>query len=507
MPKDQEHYNTPSLDLDLSVRQEQRLTQQQRQALALLQQTRTELEQTIRKELDTNPALEEYYPDEDRSEDEIFSDEFSPDGQDAQARRERDGNSEFEDDDANDGSDEDYALDKLSGESEEWRDYYREEAGEDLSRGDRESLQEGHDFIMNSLSRPSTLSDELRDQFALDLPGEYEPVYDYLLASLDEKGFLTESPEEMAAELKVDQKMVEKCLELLKSYDPPGLGARDLRESFLFQLERKGLRDSTAYLIVRDHYEDLLHQRFERIMSALKIDSGQFKDALEVIRTLDLRPGRDLVYSRSDKAVADVIVREKENGEFEVETNDNALPYVRIAKSFRDSARSIDKKAKAFVSERIAAGKNFISQLNFCKRTILRVAEAIVEHQSDFLRNGPGHMKPLTMHALAEELGLSDSTVSRTISGKYMDTPQGLMEMKAFFSRAAASSEGVETSGADAKNLLLEIIAGEDKRKPYGDEELAAIMAEKGCPIARRTVVKYREALGIPKSRLRRQIL
>ncbi|MBR5623540.1 RNA polymerase factor sigma-54 [bacterium] len=507
MPKENDQYQNPSLDLDLSVRQEQRLTQQQRQALALLQQPRTELEQTIRKELDTNPALEEFYPDADRTEDEIFSDDFSPDGQDAEAKSEREKESEYDDDVANDGSDEDFALNKLSGESEEWRDYYREEAGEDLSRGDQASMQESHDFIMNSLTRPSTLSDELRDQFALDLPGEYEPVYDYLLASLDEKGFLTESPEEMAAELKVDPAMFEKCLELLKSYDPPGLGARDLRESFLFQLERRELRDSLPYLVIKDHYDDLLHQRFERIMSALKINSEQLKEALEVIRTLDLRPGRELFYARSAKAVADVIVREKENGEFEVETNDSALPYVRISKSFRDSARAMDKKARTFASERIAAGKNFISQLQFCKRTILRVAEAIVEHQKDFLKYGPGHMKPLTMHALSQELDLSDSTVSRTISGKYMDTPQGLMEMKAFFSRAAASSEGVETSGADAKSLLMEIVAGEDKRKPYGDDELAAIMAEKGCPIARRTVVKYREALGIPKSRLRRKIL
>ena len=507
MPKDPDQYQTPSLDLDLSVRQEQRLTQQQRQALALLQQTRTELEQTVKKELDTNPALEEYYPDADRSEDEEFDDAFSPDGQDARAKREKEKESEFEDSDANDGSDENYALDKLSGESEDWQDYYREEAGEDLSRGDAESLQSGHDFIMNSLSRPATLLDELRDQFALDLPGEYEPVYEYLLASLDEKGFLTESPEEMAAELKVPSDMVLKCLELLKSYDPPGLGARDLRESFLFQLERRELKDSLPYRIIKDHYEDLLHQRFERIMSALKINSDRLKEALEVIGSLELRPGKELFYTGSVKAVADVIVREKENGEFEVETNDSALPYVRISKSFRDSVRSLDKKDRAFASERIAAGKNFISQLQFCKRTILRVAEAIVEHQKDFLKYGPGHMKPLTMHALARELGLSDSTVSRTISGKYMDTPQGLMEMKAFFSRAAASSEGVETSGADARSLLMEIIAGEDKKKPYGDDELAAIMAEKGCPIARRTVVKYREALGIPKSRLRRKIL
>lgn len=507
MPKDINEQQTPSLDLALNVRQEQRLTQQQSQALALLQQPVASLENSIRAELDTNPALEEYYPDGDKTEEETFAENFSPDKEDEEAAEVRKNDSELSDRLLIKGPEDERTLEKMNSEDEEWRDYYREGAGEDLGRGDKESLRESHDFVMDSLSAPSTLLDELKDQFALDLPAELEPVYSYLLDSLDEKGFLTESPEEIAKALGVEKKEVEKCLALLKSYDPPGLGARDLRESFLQQLERRGLKGSAAYRIIDEHYEDMLHQRFGHIASRLKIGEDELKEALEVIGSLDFRPGRELFYSRSAKAVADVIVREREDGEFEVETNDDALPYVRISRSFQKAASSMSKKDQTFAREKIAAGKNFISQLQFVKRTILRVAESIVEHQKDFLRYGPGHMKPLTMRTLAQELELSESTVSRAVAGKYMDTPQGLMEMKAFFSRAAAEADGKETSGADAKSLLKEIIDGEDKSKPYGDEELAEIMAEKGCPIARRTVVKYREAMGIPKSRLRKKIL
>jgi RNA polymerase sigma-54 factor len=177
-----------------------------------------------------------------------------------------------------------------------------------------------------------------------------------------------------------------------------------------------------------------------------------------------------------------------------------------VSKRYVEEMRKKDDSAKAFLRDRVAAAKNFIAQLEFCKKTILRVAEAIVARQEDFLRNGPGHMKPLTMLELAEELGLSESTVSRTISGKYMDTPQGLMGMKDFITRAAISENGVLVSNSDAKNLLKEIVDGEDKTKPLGDEEIRKRMEEKGCAIARRTVVKYREALGIPSSRLRKKL-
>ena len=278
-------------------------------------------------------------------------------------------------------------------------------------------------------------------------------------------------------------------------------------KSFLLQLERKGLRDSVAYKIISDHYDDMLHQRFQTILGSLKIGKEELKDALETIGTLDFRPGRDLTFTEAKNAVADVVVRENEDGTFTVEMNEEKFPYVRISKSFVSAMRAKDLKSRAFVNDRIKAGKNFIGQLQFYKRTILLVAEAIVAHQEDFLRNGPGHMHPLTMHERAEELNLSDSTVSRAIAKKYMDTPQGLMEMKDFFSRVAVSENGSETSGADAKNLLKEIIDNEDKTKPYGDDEIAKLMAEKGCAIARRTVVKYREALGIPSSRLRKKIL
>ena len=244
------HDPKPNLSLDLSQRQEQRLTLQQRQTLQLLQSTKAEMEAVVKKELDTNPALEEYYPERDGEA-----------AEEGEARENENSASSMDD--------------------EEWREYYREEAGEDLSRGDSEEMTKDHDFILNSYSEPSTLYDDLIDQFALDLPDSYEPIYTYLLSSLDEKGFLSESVEEMAAALKVKKEEVSKVLALLRSYEPAGLGAKDLRESFLLQLERKGLKDSASYRIIDEHYDDMLHQRFGVIMTKLGISKEELKDALE----------------------------------------------------------------------------------------------------------------------------------------------------------------------------------------------------------------------------------
>ena len=391
MPNENSYNPKPDLALDLNVRQEQRLSQQQRQALLLLQAQRAELEAAVRKELDTNPALEEYYPEEDDGEDEAFEKRFSPDSQDENEKENEGRKSEYADRLDTESEESEKALDKLNEEDEDWQNYYREEAGEDIAHSDQKTMRKNYDFVMNSLSAPSTLADDLKDQFALDLPEEYEPIYTYLISSLDEKGFLTESADEMAKKLGVPKAKVEKAVKLLQSYEPPGLGAANLRESFLLQLERKGLGDSNAYSIIRDHYEDMLHQRFPAIMNSLKIGKEELKEALEKIGELDFRPGRDLTYSEPENAVADVIVRENEDGSFTTEMNDDRFPFVRISKSYVNAMRAKDLKSRAFVNDRIKAGKNFISQLQFCKRTILRVAEAIVAHQEDFLKNGPGH--------------------------------------------------------------------------------------------------------------------
>ena len=198
MPNENSYNPKPDLALDLNVRQEQRLSQQQRQALLLLQSQRAELEAAVRKELDTNPALEEYYPEEDDGEDEAFEKRFSPDSQDENEKENEGRKSEYADRLDTESEEGEKALDKLNEEDEDWQNYYREEAGEDIAYSDQKTMRKNYDFVMNSLSAPSTLADDLKDQFALDLPKEYEPIYTYLISSLDEKGFLTESADEMA---------------------------------------------------------------------------------------------------------------------------------------------------------------------------------------------------------------------------------------------------------------------------------------------------------------------
>ena len=508
---------TPELSTQMRMQQVQILAPQLQQSLKILQLPTMELQGLIAQQLATNPALEEYDPSRDSSDTQDMQ-AFDPDVQDATQQREEQRHSIAEDDVANAGKDEprEAVLEKELDQTtvdDEWAGHYEaaNKFGERITDGIRAERSPNEDeeysYRMQSLASDETLADDLHEQIAsLDLPAEEHEVIDYLTDSLDESGFLREAPAEIAAALHKDVALVERCIATLKTLEPVGIGARDLRESLLMQLQAQQKTDGLAWRIIQDYYQDLLHNRLERITRGLDASMERVQAAIKEIGRLDPRPGRDLSAGLTPVLRPDIVVTKSEAGEYTVDMNDNLLPYVRVSTRVRETVRNklADRQQLSFLREQIRNGEALINNLQFRKRTIVAVAEAIVQRQREFMEEGPTFLKPLTMKEVAEMVGVHEATISRTVNDKYMATPQGVYEMRHFFSSAVSDDKenGVSTNAVKAK--LQELIAAEDRQHPLSDDLLAEKLKQEGFAVARRTVVKYRQALGIANARQRK---
>ncbi len=506
--------------MDFRQQQLQLLAPQLQQSLKLLQTTSMELQSLIDAQLATNPTLEEYDPIRDNPDSQELED-FNPDKQDVSAQNEvrnqtvEESEREISQNTLTKEKACEKELDYMTSEDENWKDYY--ESQENYSRHGLESASyheyspkqdEWYNYKLQSVSVRHNLSDDLREQYInLDLSEKENEIFQYLIGSLDNNGFLKEDYEEIAEEIKEPPETVERLIGILKTFYPAGIGAKDLQECLLIQLERMGKHDSLAYQIISDFYNELIHNQLQIISKKLGRTMDDIKDAVHQIGTLDPKPGRDLSTDNAVVINPDIIVTRKEDGSFNVETNDNLLPYIRVNPKIKKMAKdkSLDKQNLKYIKKEINEGEALVNNLEFRKRTILAVAEAIVEKQKDFFNNGPTFLKPLCMKTVAEEVGVHEATVSRTVNGKYMDTPQGIYEMRYFFSSNISGEEGNGVSTNAAKAKLSEIVEAEDKQNPYSDEKLAQLLTEEGIPIARRTVVKYRKALNIPNMRHRKE--
>lgn len=515
---------SPELSTQLRLSQIQTLAPQLQQSLKLLQLPSLELQELLTQQLATNPVLEEYDPIRD-PEDGDGIEQFNPDTQDITGKREDREKSYAQETreqaDTGTSAEEKYEreLTYITDEDENWNNYYEaanqfQKYGvqtESVSYHESSPTQnEEYTFRINSIVSRRTLRDELREQYlSLDLSDDENEVFEYLIGSLDSDGFLKEPAEEIAAAINKDPELIAGMIERLKSFEPDGIGARDLRECLMIQLERKGEKESTAYLILEDYYHELLRNQFERIAQRMGLSHEKLREAIRHIGTLDPKPGRDLSTETAQPIRPDIIVTRKNDGEYAVETNDNLLPYVRINPKMKNwvKNKAVDKPTLKYLRGQIRDGEALINNVQFRKRTILAVAEAIVEVQKEFFDEGTTYLKPLSMKEVAEKVGVHEATVSRTVNQKYMDTPQGLYEMRYFFNAHVTDADGNEISTNAVKAKLKEIIEGENKHKPYSDEKLAAILQEEGFPVARRTVVKYRKALAIPNARQRKEFL
>jgi len=511
-----------SFSTELRFSQQQILAPQLQQSLKLLQVPVMELQAMIDRQLITNPTLETYDPNNNDDLEDLKS--FDPDVQDKErAREERSQTLTSENNELLINSDVDNPdkvyekeLANLISEDENWKAFYESEEipsgpvnrNESVSYSERKlSDDSDYEFRMQSIPASRSLIDELREQYmSMDFSLEDNEIFEYILGSLDKSGFLTETPEEIAEELEMDPEHVKKIIEKFKIFDPPGIGASDLRECLLIQLERDNKKDSQAYILIDEYFDELLHNRRERIAKGLKITNEELAVIIEEVGHLDPKPGRDLSTISALIIKPDIIVTRKEDSSYDVVTNDNLLPYIRISPRIKDYVKNkvFNKKELSELRTEIRDGESFINNLQFRKRTVLAVAEAIVEAQNEFLSEGPMALKPLCMKEIADKVGVHEATVSRTVNDKYMDTPQGIYEMRYFFSSHVENSDGEDISTNAVKAKLKELIENEDKKKPFSDAKLADLLKDAGCPVARRTVVKYRKMLGILNTRQRK---
>lgn len=346
----------------------------------------------------------------------------------------------------------------------------------------------------------------------MDLEPELLPVGHFLVESLNQNGWLDESVEDLAEELGKPVEEVEKALAAVQSLEPAGVGARNLSECLVLQLQRRHEDSELAIRIARDYLDPLSKSRYGLIAKSLGVCQEEVRTACDLIRTLNPRPGggfaarENLVYINPDLFVVNF------PDHFELLTNDYFFPDLNISGYYCRMLKSTeDNEVKDYLMGKVRQAKWVVHSIEQRRSTLLRCAECILELQEEFFRRGPGHLKPMCLADIAQKVGVHESTVSRTVRDKYLQCASGVYPLSYFFSRslgAPAARPGTEENASSpdfAKALLKKLIGGEDKHKPLSDQKLCERMAREGCELSRRTVAKYRDELGIPSTTGRKQ--
>ena len=452
--------------------QQQMLSPQMRQSLEILQATALELQQMVRHELESNPVLEEEVPEEEVS-------------------AETDGETDEEAEEAED-------LRRLE---EDWGAF----SGEGAQRGDADAEARRLHFL-EGVAPPETLAGHLEKQLGrLALDPVQRRIASLLVGNLDEDGYLAATPEEVADEAGAETAEVIEMLHLLQTLDPPGVGARDLSECLLLQLARRGEGQSTAARIAEKHLDLLGRKKFAEIASALRVGQDTVREAGAVIAALNPKPGRAFAGDAAPVLAPDVII-ERVGDEFVVSLVRDSVPQLRISRAYRDllGTAAAQAEVRHYLRDKIRGGKFLIKSIRQRQQTILSIAREIAVRQRSFLVEGVAALVPLTMAQVAEAVGVHETTVSRAIAGKTVATPQGAFEMKFFFTTGYRAADGAEVSSTSVKDAIAALVRGEDPRKPLSDQQIVARLGADGLAVARRTVAKYREALGILPSHLRK---
>lgn len=357
------------------------------------------------------------------------------------------------------------------------------------------------------LSASTSLSDHLTWQLNLsELSDEIRPIVEYLIGNINEDGYLMTSIDEVAESWNVPAETVEAALAALQSFDPIGVGARDLQESLLIQLRAAGLGGTIAETLVMEYLPLLEKKKYKEIAKGLDCELKDIGDALEVIRRLSPNPGqqynsREPVYIRPDVYIYKI------SGEYQIVLNDEGLPQLRLNRAYRRlllKGDDVPKDTKSFVKERFRSALELIRSIDQRQQTIFRVCRAIIERQREFLEKGRMFLKPMLIKDIAGELGVHPSTISRVVANKYAHTPQGLIELRKFFTVGVEGADGENVSTVHVKEKIRKIIEVEDNRKPLSDQRISKILSQQGIQITRRTVAKYRDQMSIPGSRERK---
>lgn len=362
---------------------------------------------------------------------------------------------------------------------------------------------------LDFVSKPAdTLFEHLESQLGLvkDLTNLQRKVALYLIGNLDEKGYLEMDIPTIAGQLGVSEAEVEDSLTIIRQFDPPGIAASNLEECILLQLRHFGVDDERIVEVVQHHLSDLASNRLQKIADALGISIGKVQQIADRVRKVNPRPGSAFARNETRWVAADVVVK-KAGEEYHVLVNETSAPGIVINPFYQRmlQKQTGQEEAKQFIHEKINGALWLIKSLEQRRMTLTRVTQAIVDMQRDFLDHGIHSLKPMTQKEIADRVGMHESTISRAISNKYVQTPRGLFELKYFFSSALSTADGDAASSESVKKRLKQIIADEDKRKPLSDQAITDLLAKEGLEISRRTVAKYREELMILPSSQRKR--
>jgi RNA polymerase sigma-54 factor len=459
--------------LHQSLSQQQTLAPQMRKSLEILQAGTLELSQLVRQALESNPVLEDITES-------VSLDEEGPDPEEADS------------------------LEYLNETDDDWRDrLILDGKSSPWTSEDEERRQRLYDSIV----APETLQQHLQHQLDLSMVDpEVREAAQAILGNLDPRGFLDLPAKELGIRLNLKPVHLNAALKLIQSFDPAGIGASGIPESLLLQLERHEGTDTIEYKIVRDHLEDLARKRHPQIARALGTSVERITEAAARIGRLTPNPGGDFDPTGNPYILPDVIIELDDDGRWSARLTGEHLPNLRINDFYKDmiGRNGTDSKARQFLRDQIRDGRSLIRSISLRQETILAIAHQLIDHQPQFFTKGPRHLRPLTMNDIADELSLHATTVSRAVAGKYVLTPHGLMEMRAFFATGYQTSSGEEVSNAGVREAIQQLVAQENPSKPLSDDALAKQLDQQGIKVARRTVAKYREQLNILPSHLRK---
>jgi len=481
----------------LEIRQVQKLAQQLvmtpqlQQAIKLLQLSRVELEELISKELQENPALEEG-PESERPDEKVAGEEQTVETSEPPVV-----NRELS------------AADKIG--TLDWQEYMDSHSnsvhGSLTAEASRED-DEGPPSWENTVTKKASLEDHLVWQLRLSRLTECEEAIGiYIIGNLDENGYLALPLEEVCHATGASPEEAEAVLRKIQFFDPVGVAARDLRECLLVQLENLDLGGSLAARIVSDHLQQLETKRYEKLARELGVAVEEVAAASHLIASLEPRPARGYEEEEVRTIIPDVSV-EKVDDEYVVFLNDEGAPRLRVSSLYRRLASQEgggEEAARQYLQEKVRAAAWLIKSIQQRQQTLYRVTQSIFKFQRDFLELGVGDLKPMVLKDVADDIGMHESTVSRATANKYVHTPQGLFELKYFFQSGLKAGNGEEVASESVKDKIRSIISAEDPTKPYSDQHIAGILSQQTIDIARRTVAKYREAMGILPSSKRRQ--
>jgi RNA polymerase sigma-54 factor len=357
-------------------------------------------------------------------------------------------------------------------------------------------------------SKEETLQDYLLLQLTFsDLKDRDKKIGRYLVEGIDDNGYLTVDTDQTAAAFGVKACTVERILKVIQGFEPVGVGARSLEECLLIQLEAKGFKDESLDYVIKNHLNDLAENKIQYIAKSIGLTVLQVQAMADLIRTLDPKPG--MAYSSGEQiryVVPDVII-EKEDDGYEIVTNDSTIPSLKVSSYYMNLVKNNkdDEDLQKYLNDKYNSALWLIKSIEQRKRTIFKVSEAVMKLQTEFLEKGEKYLKPMTLKQIADAVGVHESTVSRSINGKFIQTPRGVYEIKYFFSSGVGSGSGEGLSSNSIKTFIKEIIDGEDPKKPCSDQDMVEILSEKGIEISRRTVAKYRESMNILSSSKRRR--